>query len=424
MAGDFRRLRIDRSGALNDMGSNKDSSDLILLLPTAGPLQLSDQVLADACSMLRQRLSCDALIAAPSVFEVGLVDPSGMESDQLERGQPHRSDRARTVLVPCGFQPLQLAEIRSAWWFGHLPPTDKIYLAEPWTPKEVGQWIGHRALSEGIRVPLGMNPLTGLAHTEEEIQTLALVAFWSNRLSPKALILEETTGETSQDSSAILSADSIDAEEVATWMIQRYLRAVRSRPIHWCDDADTQWPALRRLHNELEQHLPSEYSERLDEVSPRSMGSAKIAPDASGLVPWDKIWTSFCDLAMAGGPPHRGKLLEPVKLEDIEQSPDAYSKVVAEIRRGIELASGLTTAESPYAGWVCVECDSQQMAAWLMRAILVENISVRREDNKLYLPAGPSYRIDKEIKNVITAVAKTHHYWGAHLRSRQPPKPL
>jgi sirohydrochlorin cobaltochelatase len=64
------------------------------------------------------------------------------------------------------------------------------------------------------------------------------------------------------------------------------------------------------------------------------------------------------------------------------------------------------------------------MAAWLMRAILVENISVRRESSKLYVPAGPDYRVEKEIKNVITAVAKTTHYWKAHLRSRQPPNPL
>jgi len=30
------------------------------------------------------------------------------------------------------------------------------------------------------------------------------------------------------------------------------------------------------------------------------------------------------------------------------------------------------------------------------------------------LPAGPAFRLDKEIKNVITVVAKTHHYWTEH----------
>jgi len=147
-------------------------------------------------------------------------------------------------------------------------------------------------------------------------------------------------------------------------------------------------------------------------------------PDETGKVPWDKLWTSFCDLAMAGGPPHRGKLLEPVPMKEISEDMDSYREVEGEIRRGIGLASGLRTSESPYLGWVAVECTSEEMAAWLLRAILVENISVRREGSRLYLPAGPKFRVEKEIKNVITAVAKTVHYWQAHLRSRQPPKPL
>jgi sirohydrochlorin cobaltochelatase len=71
-----------------------------------------------------------------------------------------------------------------------------------------------------------------------------------------------------------------------------------------------------------------------------------------------------------------------------------------------------------------VICDDERMAAWMMRAILVENVIVRREANILYMPAGPAFRVEKEIKNVITSIAKTVHYWRAHLRSRQPPKPL
>jgi sirohydrochlorin cobaltochelatase len=238
------------------------------------------------------------------------------------------------------------------------------------------------------------------------------------------VIYSEVRVEDRSETGSGLLSFAPDPEDLSTWMIQRYLKAVRSRAIPSNADSDCDWPMLNGLQYQLQQQLPSEYAERLDDVSARSMGSAKIAPDESGLVPWDKIWTSFCDLAMAGGPPHRGKLLEPVAIDRIEQSPEAYLAVVAEIRRGISLASGLSTCQSPYPGWVCIECDSEPMAAWLMRAILVENISVRRESTKLYLPAGPDYRVDKEIKNVITSVAKTHHYWQAHLRSRQPPKPL
>jgi len=154
------------------------------------------------------------------------------------------------------------------------------------------------------------------------------------------------------------------------------------------------------------------------------MGSAKLRYDENGLIPWDEIWTSFCDLAMAGGPPHRGKLLEPVSLESIAADWSQYEAVVRELRRGIALASGLATTESPYTGWVAVICDDERMAAWMMRAILVENVIVRREANILFMPAGPAFRVEKEIKNVITSIAKTVHYWRAHLRSRQPPKPL
>lgn len=65
-------------------------------------------------------------------------------------------------------------------------------------------------------------------------------------------------------------------------------------------------------------------------------------------------------------------------------------------------------------GWVGLVCPQEEMAIWLLRAIVVENVSVRREGSTLFLPAGPAYRIEKEIKNVITAVAKTHHYWTEH----------
>jgi sirohydrochlorin cobaltochelatase len=56
------------------------------------------------------------------------------------------------------------------------------------------------------------------------------------------------------------------------------------------------------------------------------------------------------------------------------------------------------------------------MAIWLMRAIVVENVLARREGAVLYLPAGPGFTLSGEIKNVVTAVAKTYHYWLEHAR--------
>jgi sirohydrochlorin cobaltochelatase len=127
---------------------------------------------------------------------------------------------------------------------------------------------------------------------------------------------------------------------------------------------------------------------------------------------------------MAGGPPHRGRLLEAISAEQVAVDPEGYQRVVQELRRGIGLASGLPTVESSALGWVGVCCSDEAMAAWMLRAIVIENVMVRREGKVLYLPAGPHFRIEKEIKNVITTVAKTAHYWQAHLRTRQPPKPL
>ena len=164
----------------------------------------------------------------------------------------------------------------------------------------------------------------------------------------------------------------------------------------------------------MEDLLPSEYRGKADLVSPNSMGSAKIEVAADGKVPWDKIWTSFCDLALAGGPPHRGKLLEAVSSQVCLEHRERYDLVVAEIERGIKLVTGLKTVRSESLGWVGMECDDQQMAAWLLRAIIVENVMVRREGNLLFLPAGPDFQLTKEIKNVITSVAKAVHYWRDH----------
>lgn len=396
------------------MALNTPSRDLVLLVPTSGPVLIAPTLLQSSCCLFGQRIDCKAILTDP-------IDSESIGGPELD--DSHAESFERIVIIPCGFHPLKLSDVRQAWWFGRLPIANSIFVADPWTPKELGQWLGNRAEP-------GDNPSTpgiGLSLNQislHDVQTIVLIAFWANRVKPHAVVLLESPPTHDQRPADFLTQEQIDPEDLATWLLQRYLKAVQSRAIPWNDQSDSDWPILNRLHRNLREQLPSEYSQRLDEVSPRSMGSAKILTDDSGKVPWDKIWTSFCDLAMAGGPPHRGKLLEPVQLEAIERFPEQYRLVVDEIRRGITLASSLETCDSPYLGWVCVQCDSQQMAAWLMRAILVENISVRREDDKLYLPAGPDFRIDKEIKNVITAVAKTNHYWHAHLRSRQPPNPL
>jgi sirohydrochlorin cobaltochelatase len=161
--------------------------------------------------------------------------------------------------------------------------------------------------------------------------------------------------------------------------------------------------------------LPPRYRDPAVTVSAAPMGAAGLRRTADGAVAWDAMWQGFCELGLAGGPPHRGTLLEPATREDVLAEPARYAAVVSEIGRGIRMVSGLDTITGP-PGWVGVACASEAMAIWLMRAIVVENVLARREGAVLYLPAGPRFALDEEIRNVVTAVAKTHHYWLEHAR--------
>lgn len=147
-------------------------------------------------------------------------------------------------------------------------------------------------------------------------------------------------------------------------------------------------------------------------ASPMGAAPLKYTPD--GQVAWDEIWTDFCDLALAGGPPHRGTLLEPVDPKEVLANPEAYEHVVAEIARGLRMVTELSTVRGK-PGWLGLQCENEEMAHWMLRAIIVENVCVRREGNTLFFPAGPDFRLEKEIKNVVTVVAKTYHYWKEHL---------
>lgn len=159
--------------------------------------------------------------------------------------------------------------------------------------------------------------------------------------------------------------------------------------------------------------LPARYRNGKS-VSTAPMGSAPLRYNEHGEVAWDEMWTGFCELALAGGPSHRGTLLEPVAPLEAQADPAAYERVVAEIERGLRLVTGLSTVRSRAPGWVGLRCESEDMALWLLRAIVVENVCVRREGAVLFFPAGPGFRLDAEIKNVITVVAKTNHYWREH----------
>jgi len=173
--------------------------------------------------------------------------------------------------------------------------------------------------------------------------------------------------------------------------------------------------ALAELDQRLRTLLPPAYQDSYESLEPRPMGSAGLKRDEDGHVAWDEIWGSFCDLAMAGGPPHKGALLEPATPAEVEADPARYDEVVGEICRGVEMVSTMPCEPSADPGWVRVECYSPTMAAWLLRAITMENVAARADGLMLDLPASPHFRLEREIKNVITVIAKTCHYWLEHM---------
>jgi len=177
--------------------------------------------------------------------------------------------------------------------------------------------------------------------------------------------------------------------------------------------------ALEALETKLRAILPEQYRDSYEDVVPVSMGSAGLKYDADGRVAWDQIWGSFCDLAMAGGPPHRGTLLQPATAEAVSANPEAQLRVTEEIRRGISLVTRLPVQPAAQGSWIGVQCRSVGMAGWLVRAIVMENIQARHDAETLFLPAGPDFRLAKEIKNVITAMAKACHYWTDHMSKEQ-----
>ena len=178
--------------------------------------------------------------------------------------------------------------------------------------------------------------------------------------------------------------------------------------------------AIEEIEARLRTILPEEYQNTYDELEPVPMRSAGLKFDADGKVAWNEIWQSFCDLAMAGGPPHKGTLLEPGRSSEIDAHPERYAEVSEEICRGVMMAAQLEADPSPTPGWIRVTCYSGGMAGWLLRAITTENVAAAAQGLTLDLPAAPHFRLEKEIKNVVTVIAKTSHYWLGHMpRSQQ-----
>jgi sirohydrochlorin cobaltochelatase len=146
---------------------------------------------------------------------------------------------------------------------------------------------------------------------------------------------------------------------------------------------------------------------------PPPMGAAPFVWREDGRPDWGAMWTTFCELALFGGPPHRGPdapLRAGAAAEPAWPAPD----VLAELRRGIWETTGLFS-EPARPGWLAVSCDSPRMAAWLCAVIILENVEARCDEERLLLPAEAGYELRDQVKSLVTVVAKAHHYWRAHL---------
>jgi sirohydrochlorin cobaltochelatase len=133
---------------------------------------------------------------------------------------------------------------------------------------------------------------------------------------------------------------------------------------------------------------------------------------ADGEVDWGNMWDTFCSLAQDGGAPHRGTLLRGAA--DVDPEDPTYQRMAGEIARGIAEVSDLVALPAE-PGWLRVGCHSPSMARWLAEAIVQENVEARSDGPNLFLPVAARYTIEHEVKNVITVVAKTTHYWAEHL---------
>src|SRR5262249_37686257 len=98
------------------------------------------------------------------------------------------------------------------------------------------------------------------------------------------------------------------------------------------------------LETRISAMLPSQYHLREESISPTSMGSASLKYGPDARVAWNAIWTSFCDLAVAGGPPHRASLLAPPSGEGVEAEPAGDQLVPEELVRAIRMTTGLPPA--------------------------------------------------------------------------------
>jgi hypothetical protein len=152
-------------------------------------------------------------------------------------------------------------------------------------------------------------------------------------------------------------------------------------------------------------------------ISAAPMSAAEMVYREDGRPDWSAMWASFCELALYGGPPHRGAA-NPVSAPDPDGDTMVLNDAIMEIRRGIWETTGLYSEPAP-PSWLAVTCHDRRMAAWMAAAIILENVDAKCEEEILYVPASPDFELKNQIKSVITVVAKVNHYWQAHVAEQE-----
>ena len=147
------------------------------------------------------------------------------------------------------------------------------------------------------------------------------------------------------------------------------------------------------------------------------MSPAPFVYREDGRPDWATMWGSFCELALYGGPPHRGED-DPVEAPTTDDGTMMVTDLITEMRRGIMETTGLYSEPAP-PSWLAVTCHSKRMAAWMAAAIILENVDAKCEDEILYVPAGSDFELKNQVKSVITVVAKVNHYWQAHIADQE-----
>lgn len=142
------------------------------------------------------------------------------------------------------------------------------------------------------------------------------------------------------------------------------------------------------------------------------MSSAPFVYEEDGTVAWNKMWNTFCYLAVEGGPPHRGtKLIGRGNTNDPSQK--LYKDAVTEILRAYKLLIPYKVRHHE-TGWLAIKLHTANMARWFETIINEENVECRRTGKIIFLPVNDDYTLEKEIKNVITVMTKAYHYWRDH----------